>query len=247
MLTLEEIRDIIHPLTECEEVAGLCLMGSYAAGDANELSDLDIGVFFRDEITNLPEVKWPFAHDLWLVGRENRQRWSREGGWQASAFLSAQMLFDREGKAADDLYQIISAKDRTLETRAECWDGYLNGLYRSLKYRRKAREYGHRACAAESVLYFAKSLFLENGYVAPLPGRERAAMWRIHDKPIAGDDQQMELLTQILRDGSAEAQSALFAVAEPFLIKQGLGFVIDAWEGLLHLEIQRAAEKEQRT
>ena len=74
MLTNDQILELIRPYMDAQSVVGLCLMGSYAAGDANELSDLDIGVFFEDEEVELPELNWPFAHDLWLIDRKNANR-----------------------------------------------------------------------------------------------------------------------------------------------------------------------------
>ena len=240
MLNIPQICQMTAPLMDCADVIGLCLMGSYAAGDANELSDLDIGVFFEDEATALPEISWPFAHDLWIIDRNHREKWSRECGWQASAFLWARMLYDRDGRAEQYLQKIITAKEPSRALLAERWDDYLNGLYRSLKYHRKGVEHGHRACAAESVLRFCEALFWENGFVAPLPGRELVSMARLHLR-VMPDDEQMVLLTQILRDGDPDTQAALFAHTEAFLIARGYQFLLDAWEGLIHLEIGRIA------
>lgn len=240
MLNLAEIRTLVTPYMDVPEVAGLCLMGSYSAGDANETSDLDIGVFFENEAVSLPRINWPFAHDLWLVDREKRTNWSTTGGWQASAFLSAIMLYDRDGAADRMLNQIIAAKHDSEDLTFFKWDMYLNALYRSLKYDRKTCEYGFRACAAESVSKYMDALFFHNRLVAPLPGRERASLKRLYDKVIADDDRQMALLLEILKSGSPAAQVALFCMVEPYLAARGLQGVIDGWEGLIHLEIERA-------
>ncbi|MCL2057798.1 MAG: nucleotidyltransferase domain-containing protein [Oscillospiraceae bacterium] len=242
MLDLPQINKIVEPLLECDEVIGLCLMGSYSAGDANELSDLDIGVFFQENVTALPKIDVPCAYDYYLLGINERKQLNMhcEWNWRASAFLSAKILFDRNGQAKKFIEEIIKAKNYNEELRREQWDRYLNGLYRSLKYHRKNVEYGHLACAAESVLAYFEALYFDNELVAPLPGREQASLWRLYKKPIKDDFIQMNLLTQILRDGSTKSQSELFSYAEPYIIEQGMAEVIDAWEGLIHLEIDRA-------
>lgn len=239
MLDLDEIRALVAPLMKVPEVTGLSLMGSYAAGDANETSDLDIGAFFEGDAVELPALSWPIAHDLWIADRKNREKWGREGVWQASAFLPAQMLFDRDGRAERMLEAIIAVNGFSDERRFYLWDMYLNSLYRALKYHRKGCEYGFRACAAESALKYMEALFYHNGFVAPLPGRERASLKRISDKVIEDDDRQVALLLRILRDGSVETQAELFAHVEPYLAFRGLQSVIDGWEGLIHLEIGR--------
>ncbi len=240
LLEFSEIRTLVGPLMEIPEVVGLCLMGSYAAGDANELSDLDIGVFFEDGAVPLPEIAWPFAHDLWLADREKRTAWAKDGGWQASAFLPALMLYDRDGRAEGMLKGIIAAKNFSPALRFYKWDMYLNSLYRSLKYGRKGCDYGFRACAAESVLKYTEALFFHNRLVEPLPGREMASLKRLSDRVIADDGRQMDLLFEILKTGSCAAQAALFSNVEPFLASCGLDGVVGGWEGLIHLEIGRA-------
>ncbi len=239
MIEMDSIRALVEPLMTVPQVVGLCLMGSYAAGDANETSDLDIGVFFEEGAVPLPAISWPFAHDLWLIDREKRADWGKNGGWQASAFLHAVMLFDRGGRAEKMLDAIIAAKSFSKDLRFYKWDMYLNALYRSLKYGRKGCAYGFRACAAESVLKYMEALFFHNRLVEPLPGRERASFKRLTDK-VTGDDRQMELLYEILTTGSPAAQIALFELAEPFLEACGLAGVVAGWEGLIHLEIGRA-------
>ena len=240
LLAFSEIRALVGPLMEVPGVAGLCLMGSYAAGDANEMSDLDIGVFFEDDAVPLPEIAWPFAHDLWLVDREKRAAWTKDGGWQASAFLPAIMLYDRDGRAEGMLKKIVAAKNFSPELCFYKWDMYLNDLYRSLKYGRKGCEYGFRACAAESVLKYMEALFFHNRLVEPLPGRERASLKHLTDRVMADDGRQMDLLLEILKTGSPAAQAALFKNVEPFLASRGLGDVVGGWDGLIHLEIGRA-------
>lgn len=240
MLDFNEIRALVAPYMEVSGIVGLCLMGSYAAGDADGTSDLDIGVFFEDGAVPLPAIEWPFAHDLWLIDRKSREDWGKSGGWRASAFLPAIMLYDRDGRAERMREDIVAAKNFSEELRFLKWDMYLNSLYRSLKYERKGCDYGFRACAAESVLKYAEALFFHNRLVEPLPGRERASLRRLSDRVIGNDEEQMTLLLEILRTGSPAAQVRLFSQVEPFLGARGLRGVIDGWEGLIYLEIKRA-------
>jgi hypothetical protein len=150
------------------------------------------------------------------------------------------MLYDRGRRAERMLEEIVAAKNISEELRFYKWDMYLNSLYRSLKYERKGCAYGFRACAAESVLKYTEALFFHNRLVEPLPGRERASLKRLSDKVIADDDRQMALLFEILKSGSPNAQAELFSQVEPFLAARGLAGVVGGWDGLIHLEIERA-------
>jgi len=240
ILTIDDIRTKTAIYMDNPDVQGVCLLGSYAAGSADKFSDIDICVFFADEVTILPNVAWPIACDLWLLDRTNRQRIITEGGWEAASFFSAQVLHDRCNVVEGYVREMIQMKHKADDLRSR-WDAYLNDFYRSLKYRRKGNVYAQRACAAHSVMFFMRAYFGQNQIIDPLPGLDQFGLRFIQDK-IMPDNDLIDIHTKILCEADAASQAKLFFAVEKYLTHHKLNDVIDDWNGQLHLEVDRTKD-----
>jgi len=66
-----DINKIIEVLRTFEEIEFAYLFGSVVNGNANALSDLDIGVYLNNSVNVSDFNKYPFGYEAYLTGRLN--------------------------------------------------------------------------------------------------------------------------------------------------------------------------------
>jgi hypothetical protein len=149
---------------------GLLLSGSRGAGMQDEASDYDLVWVLTDaafdERQRRGEPLHLHAHPLdprldvsWTCLRELTALAAR-GGWELPAYATAVTLYDRQGKLALVLRDLVTMPEERARADVLAWfDAYLNAFYRSLKAWRRGNELGARLQAAESAMHLVRVLF----------------------------------------------------------------------------------------
>lgn len=240
MLTLAEIRDLTRPYMECPGVFGVVLTGSYALGVPDELSDLDIALLADAPVGDIPKLIFPVEHEYWVEDEVQRHAQRESNDYGSASYYGCVVLHDQGGRARAEVDAYVRAHGDIHKMTWASWDSALNALYRALKYHRKRNEYGFRICSAETAMHLTRAIFTQNGYIAPLLGREAHAL-HVLSLRIMPDELLLDTLLMLAKAPTPERLSALYFQIDAFLRETGFGGVVDDWEGKVEAEARRVA------
>jgi hypothetical protein len=158
-------------------VIGLILVGSRGKGFENEHSDHDVVMIVRDGAVVAAKQRYAGARnvDLSVFGASDFARyaeWQGPDEWDRYSFAHAKIVIDRSDGA---LPKQIEEKGRIppdqLDRCIDGWlDGYVNGVFRSVKCVRNGNALGARLEAANSMLDLLTLVFAINGRHRPFLG-----------------------------------------------------------------------------
>lgn len=242
-----EINSLLRPVAQgLEGFLGAVLLGSVSAGMQDETSDYDVQLIFTDEaLKNHPEYD---EIDL-SAGDRKVDTWANSisdlknmdpADYEARDYVHAVFLMDKTGQVKQAVRGFVEIPaDKQRDYAAQKLDGYFNGLYRSLKCRRKNQMLGYYAMAAEEINYYNELLFAVNGTIAPFINRAPFLLKKLEKMPapapvISG------MMETICKDARVKMQIALFDLTCVWTAQLGYAHVLEAWEGVLEAEVDKA-------
>lgn len=233
--------ELDRQLGGCEGLAGALLLGSLSAGMADETSDYDIQLVYRDDaLIKHPEYRNPQITlrrhvDCWATSISELAAYDRNGP-DVRELLHAVYLIDDQEQVkrivdrlirypGHEVHSVISAK----------LDGYYDGVFRSLKCCRHGFIFGMHQMAARSMELFVETLWAINGLVAPFINRAPYLLHTLKRKPLP-DGALRAAMEHIVKDADAGEQLKLLDAMLGYM--DGLGYrkVQDDWEGVLERE-----------
>jgi hypothetical protein len=158
-----------------------------------------------------------------FVSESRMERDVGEPDWYTPMYLSARLLFDRDGSVAERLERIRSEAGRIARERIPAaYDDYLNSYVRSIKSARRGDELGRRMHAASSAVSLIRVLFgvesvwppYHDGLAAALPALEQAQGWPPGYLTTA--------LTRLVSDGDPAFQRELETRVEALMTARGV-------------------------
>lgn len=238
----ERFRLLLREAQDDPEVIGVALTGSRGKGFGTEASDYDVLVLLRDEAP-AERRGWYEDHagdgiDLWAVSHGDfaghAASWGSDfaGAWnERYSYANAAVLVDKTGQ----LQQLVDWKgfvpdELRLPLARRSLDGYINGLYRSLKCLRNGNRLGARLEAADSIGFALMFIFALEGRHRPYYGYLEREL-RAHPLQAFPLDAGELLATigAIVESGDAGPQQRLLEVIDAVARRAGCGSVIASW------------------
>ena len=176
---MNDYEKIFKEAQENEDVVGFILVGSRGKGFENEHSDYDSVMIIKDEATNAIHDKYEkmtldnvdlsvrsFSDFKTFAGWESPESWDRYN------YAHVKILVDRTG---GELEKLVKEKSQIppdkLNKFIDWWiDGYVNGVYRSVKCIRNNNMFGAHLEAVNSMLDLLTLVFAMNGRHRPFLG-----------------------------------------------------------------------------
>lgn len=219
--------DLVEVAESRDEVVGLYVFGSRGRNFmVDERSDWDVCVVLADDgARSAFDAEFPYVHgarvEIASATLDELRADTSEHSRYAAAH--ARVVVD---KTDGELTRIVAeteslpAGTRDAVVR-EALDGYINQMYRSLRY-------GTRLDAVEAIPYALRTIFALEDRVRPY---NKYLEWELRHHPLADWDADalLPLLDRILT-GDPAPQRALFALVETAARRAGFGDVVDGWE-----------------
>lgn len=220
------------------EVIGLILTGSHARGLATRCSDYDVRIIGSDEsgagphqrsvapeFPNVDLSVMPFGE--FVVHAD----WVTPFTWNRYSFAHAPTLLDRTGANRP----LVEEKrrlpaDQPFAVAPTALDALINGVYRSLKCRRRGNNFCARWEASEAARDGLDFLFALDGRIRP------CSVWLVHGLhllplrlfPLSGDA-MIVLVTLIVDDGDAGGLQRLLQISLEQARSNGHQDLINTW------------------
>ncbi|MFQ5986300.1 MAG: nucleotidyltransferase domain-containing protein [Thermoplasmata archaeon] len=245
----EEVRE--HP-----DVLGFFLGGSRGKGLVTRHSDYDIYIVVKDGLvgpfTETLQRDLPVTEAYTWVGDESEkvsvgdfgsivvfslsgfERHAAVGSgyeWDRYNFAHIKVLLDKN----DRIQSLVDEKgrlprDAIRDRVSRNLDGYINGVYRSLKCFRDGNAVGARLEASRSLHFLLEVLFGIEGRVAPY---YKYLAWELERFPLPELGMASEAfvgsLMKLLENGHVATQQTLFRTTERLCRNEGYGSILDDW------------------
>ncbi len=239
-MTKKTYEQVIEEAKSNAKILGLILVGSRGKGFGNEYSDYDLVMVVNDE--SVDSLKLEYKHeglqnmDLSVYSWsefKNYANWDSSEYWKRYDFAHVKILVDKIG----ELQEIVEEKgyipkDRLRQFIASALDGYVNGVFRSVKCMRNKNEFGAQIEAVNSMLDLLTSVFALNGRHRPFLGyieKELLAYPLEHLPWEPGEF--IEKVSTVMKTANIGVQQELLKGMEKMSRDMGYGQVFDLWEG----------------
>ncbi len=231
-------REFVEEAKNDSNVIGFFLSGSRGKNRETKFSDYDIEVVVKDKVAKSYKNKYekmakpPFGFSVFSISEF--RRYAEIGSpfeWNRASYTHVKVIIDKTG----EIQTLIDEKgkipnDRIKKYVAGHLDGYINGVYRSLKCFRDNNPVGARLEASRSIHFFLDTIFGLEGRATPY---YKYLNWELEKHPLKFPVKPKELiktLLRILEDADTKTQQKLFAVVEEVFRKEGFAHVFDSWE-----------------
>jgi hypothetical protein len=220
-------------------VIGLILVGSRGKGFENEHSDHDVVMVVRDGAVEAAKQRYAGASkvDVSVLGASDFARYAEWQGpeeWDRYSFAHTKLLIDRsDGALAKQIEDKGRIPPDQLDRCIDGWlDGYVNGVYRSVKCIRNGNALGARLEAANSMLDLLTLVFAMNGRHRPFLGYLQQELDHYPLRHLPWPPQAfVDKVARVLATADLETQQELLAGIETLARETGHGAVLDRWEG----------------
>jgi len=235
-----EFNSIVNEAENDSNVLGMILIGSRGKGFENEHSDYDAIIILKNEASEETKQKYKnkksVAIDLNVYSLTDFKKyaaWDSSEAWDRYTFAHVKILINK----TEDLEKIIKDKSYIPEDKQkqfiEWWiDGYINGVFRSIKALRNKNELGAHLEATNSILDLLTLVFGINGRHRPFLGYTEKELinypleklpWEVNDF--------IKMISLVLKTSDLKTQQTILKDTEDWCRELGYGHVIDAWEG----------------
>lgn len=235
--------DVLKDAKENDDILGLILLGSRGKGFENPDSDYDMAMIAKDENTEslqsrydsfeMPDIDlsvWSLAYFKKYAGWEN----SDSSWWDRYDYAHVKVLVD---KTSGVLEKIIHEKgcipqEKQKEFTDRWLDGYVNGVFRSVKCIRNDNKLGAHLEAANSMLDLLTAVFAINGRHRPFLGYVEKELQKYPLEHLTWSTNDfVAKVKKILEAADLETQQELLKGIEEMSREMGYGHVFDGWEG----------------
>jgi predicted nucleotidyltransferase len=236
------IQTLVAEARADSDVLGLVLQGSRALGETTAESDYDVVFIVSDEAATRYDAaeSWPErakalasaidVEDIWSEALHTL-RMEAVPHWDLPVWADALVLYDRDGAvtlAVDALRRIPEA--RAEQEIAEAYDGYLNGLYRSLKSWRRGNTLGGRLEAAQTAPALVQLLFALECRWRPHSSRLHRHLHHLEAQGWRPGEVEAILLDLCATGDPARQQQVARRIAA-MLRERGFQHVYESWNG----------------
>lgn len=242
------IQSLIAEAVADPDVIGLVLTGSRAVGLVAPESDYDVVFVVTDHALDQYEhesrsprrgsaIDPPISTtDIWHEAPRTLQL-DFITDWMLPAWAESRVLYDRTGETARIITGLRLMPERKAREEAAAWyDGYLNGLYRSLKSWRRGNMLGGRLEAAHCVDALLHTLFaLERRW------RPYSSRLSLHIEELAGQgwrpDELRAILLDLISTGDPRRQQEVARRVVTLMRERSFGHVYDSWNGRIDMAL----------
>lgn len=238
---MNDYEKILKEAQENNDIIGLILVGSRGKGFENEYSDYDLIMIIKDEaseilhkkyeaqtLNNVDLATYSFSDFKILAG------WESPESWDSYSYAHVKMLVDKTG---GELEKIVQEKgqipqDKLNEFIDKWLDGYINGVYRSVKCFRNGNLFGAQLEASNSILDLLTVVFAMNGRHRPFLDYIQAELetYPLENLPWSSVE-FVEKIKIVLATAKLEVQQELLRGLEKMSRETGHGQVFDDWKG----------------
>lgn len=226
---------------ENDDVVGFILVGSRGKGFENEHSDHDAVMIVKDEVAKAIhdqyEEKKTVDLDLTVHSLSDFKTfaaWETPESWDRYNYAHVKILVDKTG---GELKKIVEEKgyipQDKLDKFIDWWiDGYVNGVYRSVKCIRNGNAFGAHLEASNSMLDLLTLVFAMNGRHRPFLGyvEKELTKYPLEYLPWTAED-FVRKINLVLENANLETQQELLKGIEKMSRETGHGHMFDGWEG----------------
>jgi len=237
---MNDYEKILKEAQESSEVVALILLGSRGKGFENEYSDYDMMMITPNEYVDIIkkyEGKKIENVDLTIKSLSdfrNFADWETPESWDRYNYAHVKILVD---KTNNELMKIINEKgyipDDKKSKFIDWWiDGYVNGVYRSVKCIRNKNLFGAHLEAVNSMLDLLTLVFGINGRHRPFLGyvEKELKMYPLENLPWSTEE-FVEKIKFVLETADLKTQQDLLLGIEKMSREIGHGRMFDGWEG----------------
>lgn len=237
---MNDYEQILKEAQENDEVVALVLLGSRGKGFENEYSDYDMIMITNDESIDLiKKYKDKKLDNVDLTVKslsdfKNFANWESPESWDRYNYAHVKILVD---KTNYELAKIIEEKGHIPKDKQskfiDWWiDGYVNGVYRSVKCIRNDNVFGAHLEAVNSMLDLLTLVFGMNGRHRPFLGyvEKELKMYPLQNLPWQPKE-FVEKIKFVLETTDLKTQQELLSGIERMSREMGHGHIFDGWEG----------------
>jgi predicted nucleotidyltransferase len=237
---MNDYEKILKEAQENEDIVGFILVGSRGKGFENEHSDYDAVMIVKDEATTIRdkyEKTTPDNVDLSVRSLSDFKTfagWESPESWDRYNYAHVKILVDKTG---GELEKIVHEKGHIpqdkLDKFIDWWiDGYVNGVYRSVKCIRNGNLFGAHIEAANSMLDLLTLVFAMNGRHRPFLGyvEKELKAYPLERLPWSSDEFVVKM-KKVLETADLKTQQELLSGIEKLSREMGHGKMFDGWEG----------------
>ncbi len=235
---MSEYEKILKEANEQQDILGLILVGSRGKGFENEHSDYDMVMIVKDEA--LDALKNRAQHDeqvdlsVYSISDFKKYAgWESPEQWDRYNYARTKILVDKIG----ELPKLVEEKGRIpsdkLAEFIDWWiDGYVNGVFRSVKCIRNGNRFGAHLEAVNSILDLLTLVFAMDGRHRPFLGyvQKELELYPLQHLPWPATE-FVEKISRVLTDADLTTQQELLIGIEKMSRETGHGHIFDAWEG----------------
>jgi hypothetical protein len=223
---------------EQSDILGLILVGSRGKGFENEHSDYDVVMVAKADAVSALVRKYAAIDNVdlsiySLADFRTYAGWASPEEWDRYNYAHARILVDKTG-GLEALVQEKGSipKDKRAPFIDGWLDGYINGVYRSVKCIRACNRVGAHLEAANAILALLTVVFALNGRHRPFPGylEKELEMYPLEHLPWPATD-FVAMISRVLTDADLRTQQELLIGVEKTARESGHGHVFDAWKG----------------
>lgn len=235
-----DFEEILKEAKEQDGIVGLILVGSRGKGFENEYSDYDLVMVAKNEMINVLSEEYKKRDlvnvDLAVQSLSNFKKyadWDGPETWDRYNYAHCKVLVDKTGS----LPQLIEEKGYIpadkLNQFIDFWiDGYVNGVFRSIKCIRNNNTFGAHLEAVNSILDLLTLVFGLNGRHRPFLGyvQKELEIYPLQNLPWSPNE-FVQKIERVLATADLKTQQELLAGIEKMGRENGHGHMFDGWEG----------------
>lgn len=242
-LSMATYEDVLKDAEASEHVLGFILTGSRGKGFENEHSDYDAVMVVADENVKTLQDKYEALTlenidlSVWsLTDFKKYADWDSTGSswWDRYDYAHVKILVD---KTDGELEKIVREKGYIPPEKQKAFtdrwlDGYVNGVFRSVKCIRNGNKSGAHLEAVHSILDLLTAVFAMNGRHRPFLSyvEKELQSYPLEHLPWSSDE-FVAKIQKVLETADLETQQELLRGVENMGREMGYGQVFDDWEG----------------
>jgi hypothetical protein len=223
-----------------EDVLGFILTGSRGKGFENEHSDYDAIMIVKDESANEIREKLKGVRDgldltiQSLSEFKKAAEWESADAWNRYDYAHMQLIIDRTN---GEIKTLIEQKGKISPEKlkdfiGQALDGYINGVYRSVKCIRNHNGFGGQLEASNSMLDLLTLVFAFEGRHRPFLGYVEKELQKYPLEKLSWPPKEfVQKMEKVMTTADLETQQELLRGIENIGREMGYGHMLDAWEG----------------